>query len=322
MKLFRITFTLLIVILLLSACGATPTKQPNPPLRIAVNLWPGLYPLAIAQEKGFFAKHNVNVEIKYYNAYANTYADLIAEKIDGVSVIIGDVLPISAQKDVRLIFPVDASDGADEFLVGPEIKSASDLKGKRIGVNRATFGELFVRTLLEQNGLRATDVTLVNVHAENAAQAFPNEVDAVHTYEPFASDVVKKGGHVLFTSHQTPNLVLGMMTFSAKLVKDRPEDIQAFTDAWFEAVDWMRANPDQVPAIVVKAFGSGLKPEDIFTEGDKVFNRTEAKALMQPGKDSSSAYYITQNYIDFLATAGILTTKPKPENLIDPSFLK
>ena len=322
MKLFRITFTLLMIIPLLSACGATPTKSVNPPLRIAVNLWPGLYPLAIAQEKGFFAKHSISVEIKYYDAYANTYADLIAGKIDGASVIVGDVLPISAQKDVRLIFPVDASDGADEFLVSPEIKSASDLKGKRIGVNRATFGELFVRTLLEQNGLHVTDVTLVNVHAENAAQAFSTQVDAVHTYEPFASDVTKKGGHILFTSSQTPNLVLGMMTFPAKLIKDRPEDIQAFTDAWFEAVDWMYANPDQVPAVVVKAFGSGLKPEDIFMEGDKVFNRTQAKALMQPGKDSSSAYYITQNYIDFLATAGILTTKPKPEDLIDPSFLK
>ncbi len=322
MKFLRFTFPIAIIVFLLSACGAAPIKRPTPPLRIAVNLWPGLYPLAIAQEEGFFTKHNVSVEIKYYDAYANTYADLIAEKIDGASIIVGDVLPISAQKDVQLIFPVDASDGADELLVAPEIKSASDLKGKRIGVNRATFGELFVRTLLEQNGLQATDVTLVNVHAENAAQAFPSQIDAVHTYEPFASEVVKKGGHVIFTSSQKPNLVLGMMTFPIKLIKNRPEDIQAFTDAWFEAVDWMNTNPDQVPAIVAKQFGSGLKPEDIFTAGDKVFNRTEAKALMQPGKDSSSAYYITQKYIDFLATAGILTTKPKPENLIDPSFLK
>ncbi len=322
MKLFRITFTLLMIIPLLSACGAAPTKPANPPLRIAVNLWPGLYPAAIAQEEGFFAKHNVNVQLIYYDAYPNTYPDLVADKIDGLSVVIGDILPISTQKNIRFIFPIDASDGADMLIVGPTIKNASDLKGKRIGVDFGTYGELFVRTLLKQNGITPTDVTLVNIHAPDAAQAFPAKVDAVHTYGSYASDVLKQGGNVLFTSSQTPNLVMDMMVFSDKLVKERPEDIQAFTDAWFEAVDWMNTHHDQVPAIVTKVFGSGLKPEDIFFEGDKVFNHAEAKALMQPGKDSSSAYYITQNYIDFLATAGILTTKPKPEALIDPSFLK
>lgn len=319
MKNFRFILIILIAIISLSACE-TPAKPTAAPLRIAVNLWPGLYPAAIAQEQGFFAKHNVNVKLIYYNTYTDTYADLVANKIDGLSAIVGDMLPINIQKNIQFIFPVDASDGADELLAGESIKNVSDLKGKRIGVNSGTYGELFLRTFLKQNGIAVTDIKLVNIHADNAALAFPDQVDAVHTYEPYASDVVKKGGHILFTSSQTPNLVLGMMTFPTKLIKERREDIQAFTDAWFEAVDWMNANPKMVPAVVAKAFG--LKPEDIWVGGDKVFNHLEAKKLMQPGNDSSSAYFITQSYIDFLVTSGILTTKPKSENLIDSSFLK
>jgi NitT/TauT family transport system substrate-binding protein len=188
------------------------------------------------------------------------------------------------------------------------------------GVSFGTYGELFVRTFLKQNGIAVTDVTLVNIPPENAAQAYPSQVDAIHTYEPYASDTLKKGGHALFDSAQTPNLVLGAMTVPTKLIKDRPQDIQAFTDAWFEAVDWMFANPDKVPAVVAKAFG--LKPEDIWFGGDKVFTLTEAKTLMKPGNDSSSAYFITQNYVDFLVTSGALSIKPNPETLIDPSFLK
>lgn len=321
MKILRSVSILLVVAFLLSGCGAAPAASSvKTPLRIAVNLWPGLYPAAIAQEKGLFAKHNVPVELIYYESYPKTYADLVAGKVDGLSVIVGDVLVISNKMDLKFIFPVDASDGADEFIAGSDIHSAADLKGKRIGVDFGTYGELFVRTLLKQNGIAATDVTLVNTPVENAAAAFPSQVDAVHTYEPYASDVVKKGGHVLFTSSETPNLVLGVMTIPDKLVKERPEDIQAFTDAWFEAVDWMNANPDQVPAVVAKGFG--LKPEDVWSGGDKVFTRAESRALMQPGQDPSSAYFITQNYIDFLITAGALSTKPQLENLIDPSFLK
>jgi NitT/TauT family transport system substrate-binding protein len=221
---------------------------------------------------------------------------------------------------LNFIFPVDASDGADVVITGADIKSASDLKGKRIGVSFGTYGELFVRTFLKQNGIAVTDVTLVNIPPESAAKAFPSQVDAIHTYEPYASETLKNGGHALFDSSQTPNLMLGAMTIPTKLIKERPQDIQAFTEAWFEAVDWMYANPDKVPAVVAKAFG--LKPEDIWSGGDKVFTRAEAKALLKPGNDFSSAYFITQTYVDFLATSGALSTKPKPENLIDPSFLK
>ena len=305
----------------MAACGASaPVASANPPLRIAVNMWPGLYPAAIAQEQGFFAKHNVQVEIHYYESYPDTYGDLLVGKVDGLSAIVGDTLLINNQKSLKFVFPVDASDGADEFIVGPDVQSAADLKGKRIGAGFGTYGELYVRTLLQQNGLSLADINLVNSPAENAATTFLSQVDAIHTYEPYASEALKKGGHVLSTSSDTPNLMLGEMTFPATLVESRPQDIQNFTDAWFEAVDWMYANPDQVPAVVAKAFG--VKPEDVWFGGDKVFTRQEAKALTQPGNDNSSAYHITQEYIDFLVTTSSLTTKPKPEDLIDPSFLK
>lgn len=320
MKVYRFASILILVAFLLTACGAPAESANKTPLRIAVNLWPGLYPAAIAQEQGFFAKHNVPVEIHYYESYPQTYADLVVGKVDGLSAIVGDMLLINNQTKLKFVFPVDASDGADVFIVSSDVQSMSDLKGKRLGSGFGTYGELYVRTLLQQNGMSLSDVTMVNSPAENAVEAFQAQVDAIHTYEPYASETLAKGGHILSTSSETPNLMLGAMTFPAALVKDRPEDIQAFTDAWFEAVDWMYANPDQVPAVVAKVFG--VPVDYVWFGGDKVFTLAESKALMQPGNDYSSAYFVTQQYIDFLATSGSLTTKPIVEDLIDPSFLK
>ena len=321
MKKFNFISILLIATFILAACGGAPAEEANKtPLRIAVNLWPGLYPAAIAQEQGFFAKHNVQVEIHYYESYPQTYADLVVGKVDGLSAIVGDMLLINNQTKLKFVFPVDASDGADVFIVGPDIQNAADLKGKRLGVGFGTYGELYVRTLLEQNGIALTDVSLVNAPAESAVEAYASQVDAIHTYEPYASETLNKGGHVFSTSSETPNLMLGAMTFPASLVEERPEDIQAFTDAWYEAVDWMYAHPDEVPAVVAKAFG--IPADYVWFGGDKVFTLAEAKSLMQPGNDYSSAYFVTQQYIDFLATSGALTTKPKVEDLIDPSFVQ
>ena len=319
MKVYRFISILVLAVLLLTACGAPAESANKSPLRIAVNLWPGLYPAAIAQEQGFFAKHNVQVEIHYYESYPDTYADLVVGKVDGLSAIVGDMLPIDNQTKLKFVFPVDASDGADVFVAGSDIQSIADLKGKRVGAGFGTYGELYVRTLLQQNGVSLADVTMVNSPAEGAVEAFSSQVDAIHTYEPYASETLNNGAHILSTSSETPNLMLGEMTFTAALVKERPEDIQAFTDAWFEAVDWMYANPDQVPAIVAKAFG--IPVDYVWFGGDKVFTLAEARALTQPGNDYSSAYYVTQQYIDFLVVSGSLTTKMSPEDLIDPSFL-
>jgi NitT/TauT family transport system substrate-binding protein len=319
-KNFRFIAILLITTFVLAACGTQTVEEDKAPIRLAVNLWPGLYPSAIAQEQGIFAKHNVQVDIHYYESYPQTYADLVAGKVDAVSAVIGDVVVMSNQTNLKFVFAVDSSDGADEIIVGPDIQSAADLKGKRIGVSYGTYSELFVRTLLEQNGIALNEVTLVNIPAESAGEAFPSQVDVIHTYEPYGSEILKNGAHVLFTSSETPNLMLGAMMFPATFVKERPEDIQAFTDAWFEAVDWMYANPDQAAAVIAKGFG--LQPEDIWFGGDKVYTLAESRALMQPGNDFSSAYFILEKYTDFLVTSGALTTRPKPENLIDPTFLQ
>src|SRR5690349_22499630 len=162
MKTFRFISIILLAVFVMSACGGqTPAAAANPPLRIAVNLWPGLYPAAIAQEQGFFVKHHVQVQIIYYESYPQTYADLLVGKVDGLSAIVGDTLLINNQKNLKFVFPVDASDGADEFIVGPQIQNAADLKGKRIGAGFGTYGELYVRTLLQKYGISLMDVTLV-----------------------------------------------------------------------------------------------------------------------------------------------------------------
>ena len=317
----RIFSLILVIVFVLTACqGNSATGSEKPPLRFVLSLWPGVYPAAVAYDQGLFAKHGVEVEVVYYESYPQSYSDLAIGKVDGLGVAIGDALLISEKIDIKFIFPADYSDGADQFVVTSDIQSAADLKGKRIGVNFGTYGDLFVRTLLEQNGLSVTDVTLVNVPAENVEKAFPSQVDAVHTYEPFTASILKDGAHVLFTSHDTPGLVLDMVTFPAQVVKDRPEDIQAFTTAWFEAVDWINANPDQAVSVIAKVLQ--LPEEYIWFEGDPILTRAQSQSFMQPGKDSSSAYFVTQTYIDFLTTSGILTSVVTPEELTDPSFIK
>jgi len=99
-------------------------------------------------------------------------------KVDGLSAIVQDTLLTTNQKNLKFAFPVDASDGADVVIVGPEVQNVADLKGRCIGAGFGTYGELYVRTFLQQNGLPLTDISLVNCPAESIVASYQSDVDS------------------------------------------------------------------------------------------------------------------------------------------------
>lgn len=321
MKTHRITLSItLAAAFWLAACGAA-TPTPRPPLTVSWTVWPGYYPLAIAQQQGFFAKHGVSVEIVVYDAYTTAFTEYASGNMDGSEMVLGDLLLLLNKRDSKAVMLTDSSEGGDQVVAADAIQTVADLKGKRIGVHLGTYGELFVRKMLEANGLTVNDVTLVNINPEDVPAAFPAQIDAGHSFEPFTSEAAAKGGHVVFTSAETPGLIPNVFAFSAQVVQERPDDIRAFVAAWFEAVDWMNAHPDEVPTVVAQA--TGLKPEDIWLDGgDRVFTLAESRAAMAHGTDYRSLYYTGEEYVKFLTITGSLTSAPDLEKLIDPSFLK
>lgn len=323
MKTYRILLCIaLVAVSWLAACSnfSTPVSQ-HPPLTVSWTLWPGYYPLAIAQQQGFFVKHGVQVKIVVYDTYTSAYTAFASGNVEGSEMVLGDLLLLLNKRDSKTVMVTDSSEGGDQVVATDAIQTGADLRGKRIGVHMGTYGELFIRKMLEAYNLTLADVTLVNINPEEIPAAFPDLIDAGHSFEPFTSEAVAKGGHILFTSTETPGLIPNVFAFGTQVVQERPDDIRAFVAAWFEAVDWMNAHPDQVPTVVAQV--TGLKPDDIWMDGgDKVYTLADSQAAMTHGTDYHSVYYVGQEYVQFLTDIGSLNSTPDLEKLIDPSFLK
>ena len=137
-KFSRLFSALLLATLILSACssaGSTPAST-NAPLKVAWTLWPGWYPIIIAQEKGFFAKHGVSVEPVRYDNYASVYPDMASQKIDGAASGLYDLLVPASQTPLKVVMVTDNSDGAEGLIATANIQTPADLAGKSIGVPR------------------------------------------------------------------------------------------------------------------------------------------------------------------------------------------
>jgi NitT/TauT family transport system substrate-binding protein len=303
-------------------CSATPTSTPAPArFRLSWNSWPGTYPVLIGQETGIFAKHGIQIEPAFVgDNYSTIVSDFAARKLDGTSLVLGDLLPLAAEQDIRAILATDSSNGADQVIATNDIHGPKDLRGLSIGAGFGTFSELFVRQMLQKNGLTTDDVHLVNVSGESILDGMPDKIKAGHTWEPFTSQGVAKGYHVIFTSADTPGLITNVIAFHRDTVQKQPQAMRAFVAAWFETLAWWQAHPAQGNAMVAKA--AGMKPEDISVDGIRFLTHDDNLNAFSHGNDTRSLYYTANLYLDFFLTEGTLTKRPDIENLFDQEFLK
>ena len=320
MKTHRLVSIIFLGIIILSACGAPAPAAKNPPLKVGYSLWPGWYPLIIAQEKDFFTKHNVEVELVFYSTYAAALPDFGSGKVDGTGLVVGDVLPLIKNNNGKIILVTDNSDGADVIMAGPEVTSPADLRGKRIGVGLGTFGEVLARQMLTANNISLGDVSIVPVGPEDVPGQLGADIEAGHTYEPFSSEARQKGYHPIFSSTETPGLIADVLVFRTETLNKRPEDVRAFIAAWFEALGWWQNNLKEGNALIAAA--TNQNPEDISTAGLKLFNQADNLATFQQGTDTRSIYFTTQEYMNFYQNTGVLTKLPDLNLLLDASYLQ
>jgi NitT/TauT family transport system substrate-binding protein len=102
-----------IVAALLLAAGASQVAQAEP-LRIGYLTWVGNGPFFVAQEKGFFAKEGIEVELINMAVHEASYAGLFAGQIDVISVTVDDMLPnFDAEAPYVCVLAIDESFGGD-----------------------------------------------------------------------------------------------------------------------------------------------------------------------------------------------------------------
>jgi NitT/TauT family transport system substrate-binding protein len=321
-KLLRYISAFLITVCLLFACHASEqTEFKHPPLKVQFGSFVGEYSGIIAQEKGLFKVQGVDVELIYKRYTQLERANFSAGKYDGISLSLGTFIILSATNpDIQGVIVIDESTGADVVVAQSQIKTVADLKGKKIGANLGGFSEVFVTEMLKTANLTSDDVKLVKLEASEIPQRLKNNaIQAGHTWEPYLSEAIKLGGHILFTSKQTPGLILDMIVFRGETIRDRPEDVRAFVQGWLQASTYWKANVQEGNAIISKALK--IPRNTLSLEGVNLTDLAENQKFFQ-SSNPNSIYKTAKIYADFFIRSGNVTRIPELKSLFNSSFLK
>jgi NitT/TauT family transport system substrate-binding protein len=311
------TVTTLVLAAMAAIASAQETK-----VAIGISGWTGFAPLTLAKEAGLFKKHGLDVSI-----------NKIPQKDRHLAIASGDIQCAATTVETWVvwnangvattqIFQLDKSYGADGMVVKPNITKISDLKGKTVAADApGTAGYFGLAWILKKNGLSVKDVKVVNMGPQPAANAMiagTEGIDAAMTYEPYLGAVRAKpeAGKIIATTLDYP-MVMDTFGCTPKFLAENPKAAQALANAYFDAVDMIKAEPKKSFEIM----GADVKQSAEAFEKSQAYLRWQDRAANQKFFAGEHAQF-SKEAADLLLEVGIIKQIPDLSKLADTRFIK
>ncbi|MGH7772116.1 MAG: ABC transporter substrate-binding protein [Candidatus Binatia bacterium] len=233
--------------LLLVICA--PSAQAQERMRVGLtSLAPTTLPVWVAKRQGYFLQEGLAVEpVVFTSGTINSQAALAGE----IDIALGsgtEVFTIRlAGEDARFFFGI-SNFMPFKLFVHPNIKSPSDLKGKRLAVSR--FGaqsDFLTRYAISKLGLNpGKDVTILQIGSTPARYAAlkGGSVDGTIMWFPVTLIAINEGYRMLADLNDiiTDWPYLGYYAMASAL-KNRRDKVVRYLKAHVKALEWLKANP-------------------------------------------------------------------------------
>src|SRR6266508_1367154 len=226
-------------LLLVGLIGWSSPAWAQGKMTIATGVDPVFSAYYVAQEEGLFKKHGLDVRIntgpsgsamvsflvngQIESAFGSEIAGIANHNLDPNVVVVAQ-----AARLVRWI-----------ALVGRNIDSLEQLKGKKVGVARGSGGEVFWLAMLDKLKLNAADYTVVNVEAPEMVAALERgNIDAYAVWEPWVTRGLAAVRNTKVLRTQEGILEQGVYIYMNRgRIQKNPGPAEAFLRALAEATD-------------------------------------------------------------------------------------
>lgn len=287
---------------------------------LAGSTWIGYAPIFVAIEKGFFEENGVDVEFTIIEQNSDRLAALTNGSVTGLTCSLDThALDIGNGHDIVQVVSMDTSDGGDGIVCLDEYDSLEELVGCDVAIDTTGGASLFYfNTLIHELGLTMDDFNCVNMSSADAGSAFiSGNVDAAVTWEPWLTSAEETDfGKILCDSSTEPGLIVDSIVFPREFVESYPDTVQGIVDAWFAAVDYYYANPDECNQIIADGFGMDLSDVE-----------SSVQTVHYYGYDDNVDYYendvadVSQSAVDLWYEMELVEEQVDAAEYIDASFI-
>lgn len=263
---------------LLTACS----EPPQDTLRISAVLWPGYEPLYLASKLGYF--DDEPVQLIDYLSNTDAMHAFRSHNLEAGAFTFDEVLQLlSAGVDIQIILIMDVSHGGDVILANPGIESVPELRGKRVAVESSAVGAYVLTRALQVHGMDLNDVIIVSTNAMEQVDSFQQGlVDAAVSFDPYRTQLMKQGKLEIFNSRAIPNEIVDVLVVRRDYIAQYPDTIRKVIQAWYRALEYQSANPQESASFSTHRFGSSM---DDYIAGLKLLkfaSKAENRTMLDP----------------------------------------
>jgi NitT/TauT family transport system substrate-binding protein len=199
-------------------------------------------------------------EVKPFTNPGDMKTALLAGSLDLCGTTLVQAI-LSASRDEPVVLVAGLCNKCSALVVrnGPDLQSAADLKGKRIGYVPSTMHHILLLNLLRNAGLRPSDVTLVRVDFFDMLNALQHgQIDAFLSGEPFPARAVATGtGRILAYPYfdETIGSINGGLLVRRETLTQEPERVRALVKAHVQATTYLEEHPEEWLTLAVNLGG-------------------------------------------------------------------
>ena len=274
-KLIALLLTLFTLTAILAGCGGSAPKAPEKKaaaplkdLKVTYVKQPLNIPSIVDKAnqtivKGF-EKDGTKVTFPEISSGAKQTEALAAGSLDIASCLGGTsaILAASNGADVKVVGIYSRAPKAFNIMVkDPAIKTAADLKGKRVVGPKGTILHQILAAALVKEKLTLKDVEFRSIGIPAAVNALlSGEADAALVAGADVLRAQRAGARILANGEGLVNatIVIGV---SGKFLKEHPETVKKYMALHQESIDFMKKNQDKAFEFTAKE--TGLSPEDV-----------------------------------------------------------
>lgn len=331
----RLGAALLVGALALAACGGSEDEETGSggdggsdtateTVTIGYSAWPGWFPLAVAEEQGFFDDVGLDVELEFFADYTASLDALVAEQLDINSQTLSDtIFAVSSGAEQKVVVVGDNSTGNDAIICDESVESIADLEGRTVAAEAGVVDHFLLLQGLATEGLTEDDIDFQGVKTDAAAAAFAGgEFDCVGVFAPFTLQALERpGSKVLFSSADFPGVIPDHFVATAAFAEEHPDLVQKFVEAWYMTLDFIESDPDAANEIMAEK--AELTPEEYadLAEGTTLFDaETALEAFEDRPDDPTSLPEMARRINPFLVESGLAEEEADLDGLFMPEF--
>ena len=309
--------------------GAGPRRGVEPLVKVVVGAYAGdtgalVY---IAADRGFFAANGLDVTIRDFEAGKLAADALLAGEVDiSTSAEFVFVSNSFVHRDLRVMGTI-ATARSNELVVRRDrgIFTASDLRGRRIGVTRKSTGEFFLGRCLLFSGLSIRDVEIIDLNPSEIVNAMiAGEIDAAATWDPNAYQIrkeLKLKTHSL--SARSGQAFYFILLTRDSWLKSHPAAAERFLRSVIQAQDFVSDHSDDARRWMGQRFDydpaylqySWAKHRFVVTLPQALLLAVEDEARWMIENEMTNEKRIP-NYLDFLWLDGLDGVRPQAISII------